>query len=65
MLGCAPSELKEKHPNLTVRDYYFMTQYKLNEIRVTGELFGFRKQEGTQVRTPPKQLKLPNMIGKK
>ena len=27
MLGCAPSELYEKHPNLTDRDRWFLIRY--------------------------------------
>jgi len=62
MLGCAPSEIKQKHPNLTVRDYHFLIQYKLNEMRTMGEMFGFRKMEGTITKSPRKENKT---MGKK
>jgi hypothetical protein len=54
VLGCTPSELREKHPNMTVQDYYFLTNYSTNKMREFGEILGLRKQEGTMSKSPPK-----------
>jgi hypothetical protein len=46
-LGCAPSELLEKHPNLTHRDKEFLMRYGIKkmekQMELTAGMFGGKK----------------------
>ena len=46
-LGCAPSELLTKHPNLTHRDKWFLIQYgfekRKRNMEDISKLFGGKK----------------------
>ena len=47
VLGCAPSELKTKHPNLTIADKLFLIRYGLEKMEALAVTLGFRRPSGT------------------
>jgi len=62
VLGCPPSEIRKRHPDMTMEDYYFLTAYSVSKIRITGEMYGLIKPEGMQVKSPPKFRVLPKQV---
>lgn len=45
ILGCTPSELFEKHPNITKSDISFLRAYGVRRYEMLGEMFSGGKSE--------------------
>ena len=47
VLGCLPSEINEKHPNMTRADRIFMARYCMERWIFMGETIGLIRKRGT------------------
>jgi len=55
ILGCPPSQIKVKFPDMTMADYMFLSAYGIKKMEMEGEMYGFREPRNLLRKTPPRR----------